>query len=316
VNAASKLSYCGKFQSMFSMKIRGTGQGLGALVTGANLADSLSPQDFSIILAALGEYGVLCFPQQNLAPENLRDFSARFGRLQVGVSGIHESGFPEISVLSNVVENGKAIGLPDAGQDWHTDMSYNPTIGFVNVLHALKVPHRDGRSLGDTLFANMHAAYEGLEADLKTRLAKFTATHDFNKFWLGMVRRPDSTRKPLTPEQRAKRPPSVHPVILTHPITGRPVLYCNPGYTVRINELDNADSERMLELLFAHQLQTKYQYRHQWTEGDVLVWDHIGTLHNALPDYAPHEHRLMKRCQVMADRIFDPAFVRASLEVR
>ena len=283
---------------------------LGATVHGANLMQPLSAADFAAVLEALGRHGVLCFRQQSITPRNLRDFSARFGGLQRGVSGIHEPGFPEVSVLSNVIENGKPIGLPDAGQDWHTDMSYNDTIGFVNVLHAIKVPQREGRALGDTLFANMHAAYDGLAAELKAQLAHCTVTHDFNKFWEGMVNRPGSTRKPLTPEQRAKRPPSVHPMFLTHPITGRKVLYCNPGYAIRINELSASDSGRMLNLLFAHQLQPAYQYRHQWSVGDVLMWDHIGTLHNALPDYEPHEHRLMKRCQVMADRIFDPEFMR------
>ena len=295
------------------MKFIPTGLSLGATVTNIDLAHALDDADFAALLKALGAHGVLCFSNQNLSPQNLRDFSARFGGLQQGVSGIHEPGFPEISVLSNVIENGKPIGLPDAGQDWHTDMSYNNTIGFVNVLHAIKVPQRNGKPLGDTLFANMHAAYEGLAPELKLQLANYTVTHDFNKFWEGMVRRPGSTRKPLTPEQRARRPPSVHPVFLTHPITGRKVLYCNPGYAIRINELNESDSERMLNLLFDHQLQPRYQYRHSWTESDVLMWDHIGTLHNALPDYEPHEHRLMKRCQVMADRIFDPSFARAHL---
>jgi taurine dioxygenase len=100
---------------------------------------------------------------------------------------------------------------------------------------------------------------------------------------------------------------------LTHPITGETVLYCNPGYAVRINELDEAESDRVLALLFEHQLQPRYQYRHRWTEGDVLVWDHIGTLHNAIADYGPDEHRLMKRCQVMADKIFEPEFRHGAL---
>ena len=292
------------------MKLTSTGLSLGAIVTDINLAQTLTDAEFATLLRELGEHGVLRFPAQNLSAQNLRDFSARFGELQVGLSSLHEPGFPEISVLSNVIENGKPIGLPDAGQDWHTDMSYNDTIGFVNVLHAIKVPQRNGKPLGDTLFANMHAAYEGLTPALKSQCEHYTVTHDFNKFWEGMVNRPGSTRKPLTPAQRAKRPPSVHPMFLTHPITRRKVLYCNPGYAIKINELNGEQSERMLATLFDHQLQSKYQYRHSWTVGDVLVWDHIGTLHNALPDYESHEHRLMKRCQVMADRIFDPAFLR------
>jgi taurine dioxygenase len=140
-----------------------------------------------------------------------------------------------------------------------------------------------------------------------------TATHDFNKFWENMRRRPGSARGPMTEEQRRRRPPSVHPLFLNHPITGRPVLYCNPGYAIRINELPEAESDGMLERLFAHQLQPKYRYTHRWTEGDVLMWDHIGTLHNAIPDYGPDEPRWMKRCQVVADKIFDPAFQQAHL---
>jgi taurine dioxygenase len=217
---------------------------------------------------------------------------------------------PEVGILSNVVENGEPIGIADAGQDWHTDMSYTDTKGFVNVLYAVKVPQRDGKSLGDTLFANMHAAYADLPQEVKTRLAGMTATHDFNKFWENMRRRPGSARGPLTPEQRAKRPPAVHPVFMTHPITGRTVLYCNPGYAERINELNEAESQSMLDFLFAHQLQQKYLHAHQWAVGDLLIWDHIGTLHNAIPDYGPDEHRLMLRCQVMAGQVFDPAFQR------
>src|SRR5262245_62429541 len=117
------------------------------------------------------------------------------------------------------------------------------------------------------MFANTQAAYDGLAPELKARLAGATATHDFNKFWEKMRTRPGSYRDPLSPEQRRRRPPSVHPIFLTHPITGKRVLYCNPGYAIRINELDEAESDRVLETLFAHQLQPKYQYTHRWTEG-------------------------------------------------
>lgn len=281
---------------------------LGATVYDMDLSKSLSNESFSQILQALGQYGVLCFPNQQIDAKNLRDFSAHFGSLQVGVSNAFEPGYPEVSVLSNILVNGELIGLPDAGQDWHTDMSYNSTIGFLNVLYAIKIPTRDGRPIGDTLFANMHAAFDDLPDHMKMDLDGLSVTHDFNKFWETMVRRPGSNRKPLSPEQRAKRPPAVHPLFLKHPITGRKVLYCNPGYAVRINEVSADESDQLLDFLFEHQLQSKFQYRHSWNEGDVLVWDHIGTLHYALPDYEMHEHRLIKRCQVMADKIFDPDF--------
>jgi len=291
-----------------------TGQILGATVRGVDLAKPLSDADFAAILLALGLYGVLRFPDQRLEAVELRDFSRRFGRIQATLTGRHhEPGMPEVGYLSNIIENGEPIGITDAGQDWHTDMSYNETIGFLNVLYAVTVPRRDGQVLGATAFVNTQAAYDDLSAELKTRLENATVTHDFNKFWENMRRRPGSFRAPLSDEQRRRRPPSVHPVFLTHPITGRLVLYCNPGYAFRINELDEAESDRVLAELFAHQLQPKYQYTHRWTEDDVLVWDHIGTLHNAIADYRPDEHRLMKRCQVMADRIFEPAFVREAL---
>jgi taurine dioxygenase len=294
--------------------IEPTGEILGATVRGVDLARPLGAREFAEVLVALGRYGVLRFPDQRLEAPALRDFSQRFGRIQSGVAGtFHEPGVPEVGILSNVVENGQPIGLADAGQDWHTDMSYNPTIGFLNVLYAVKVPRRDGRALGATMFVNTHAAYVDLAPALKDRLRDATATHDFDKFWENMRRRPGSARAPLTDEQRRRRPPSVHPIFLTHPVSGRPVLYCNPGYAVRINELDEAESERVLAALFAHQLQPRFQYTHRWTEGDVLVWDHIGTLHYAVPDYRPDEPRLMKRCQVMADRVFDPAFLREAL---
>lgn len=291
-------------------QVKASGKVLGASVTDIDLSRPLSAEDFGLIVRSLGQYGVLVFPGQRLESAQLRDFSARFGHIQQSVTGkLADPQVPEVGILSNIIENGEPIGLGDAGQDWHTDMSYNNTIGFTNILYAVKVPVRDGTPLGNTLFANMCAAYDGLSDSMKARLEGLTATHDFNKFWDKMRTRAGSIRPPLTPEQRAKRPPSVHPVVMTHPITGRKVLYCNPGYAIRINELDQQESDELLEALFTHQLQEKYLHTHVWSVNDVLMWDNIGTLHNAIPDYQAHEHRLMKRCQVMADRVFEPAFL-------
>jgi taurine dioxygenase len=295
------------------LTIEPTGGVLGARVHGSDLARPLGDDDFGAILQALGAHGVLCFPGQTLDAAALRDFSQRFGRIQATSGEFHDPDVPEVGILSNVLENGRPIGLADAGQDWHTDMSYTETKGFLNVLYAVMVPRRDGRVLGGTAFVNTHAAYDGLPPDLRRRLEGMTATHDFDKFWEKMRGRPGSRRGPLTEEQRRRRPPVVHPVFLTHPITGCRVLYCNPGYAIRINELSEAESDATLATLFAHQLQEKFQHVHTWTVGDVLVWDHLGTLHNAIADYRPDEHRLMKRCQVMADKIFDPEFQRRFL---
>lgn len=285
---------------------------LGATIEGFDASRPMDEATFQRILAALGRHGVLRFPGQSLTPQQLKTFSERFGDIQSGIGEKREGSVPEVGILSNVREAGEYIGLPDAGQDWHTDMSYRDVIGFVNVLYGVKVPVRDGRVLGATEFADMHAAYEALPAEIKARLADATVTHDFDKFWMMMVNRPGSVRQPMTPEQRAKRPPAVHPVFLTHPLTGRKVLYCNPGYAMRIDGWPEAESRAMLEYLFEHQLKAEFRYMHTWRQHDLLVWDHIGTIHQAIADYRADEERLMLRCQVMATRVFEPGFVHAA----
>ncbi len=285
------------------MKIHPTGKALGATIEGIDLAQALSDPAFKQILRALGEYGVLCFPKQRLATQQFVRFGRMFGELEINVANqFHEPGFPEVMVLSNLTAGGKPLGLADAGQGWHTDMSYSKEIALANVLYAVRVPTRDGRPLGDTQFRNMHAAYEDLPAEVKHRLKERTATHDFAKFWDMMRARPGSQRTPLTREQRAKKPPVSQPIFRTHPITGRTVLYCNPGYATRIDGMADGESAELLQFLFAHQEQDKYFYAHQWTEGDVLMWDNIGTVHNALADYGADEPRYMRRLQIMATK--------------
>ncbi|MEB0056589.1 TauD/TfdA dioxygenase family protein [Variovorax sp. LG9.2] len=278
---------------------------LGARVEGLDLSRPLSGDVFQMLLQALGRHGVLSYPKQQLTPVQLRDFSQNFGRLEVNVAGAYqEPGLPEVMVLSNIVEDGKPLGLSDAGQDWHTDMSYARMIAFTNVLYGIKIPQRDGQPLGNTAFCNMHAAYDALPEAWKKRLEGMTVLHDFDKFWEMMRRERGSSRPALTPVQRAARPPVSHSVFLEHPITGRRVLYANPGYATRINEMDAAESDEVLNFLFKHQTQEAFTYAHRWEVGDLLMWDNMGTIHNAIPDYRPDEPRLIKRCQVMATRFF------------
>jgi taurine dioxygenase len=289
--------------------IKPSGKILGATVEGLDLAKPLSEKNRTLIFRNLGRYGVLHFPRQSLDAALLKTFSRHFGTLEIHVANIfQEPGNPEVMILSNIVEKGRPIGLADAGQGWHTDMSYSSTVAFANVLYGMQIPHRDGSPLGATEFANMHAAYDDLPEEVKQRLEHATALHEFNKFWEMMRREKGSTRPALTEEQRRQRPAVSHPVFLKHPITERYVLYANPGYTVRINDISEQESKELLEFLFAHQLQPKYRFAHHWAEGDVLMWENIGTLHNAVADYRENEHRLMKRCQVMADFVFSKEF--------
>jgi taurine dioxygenase len=284
---------------------------LGATVEGVDLA-RLSQAQFDEVYRALAEYGVLRFPRQQLTPRELRDFATRWGELEVHVSNLYqEPGLPEVMTLSNIVENGKPIGLADAGQSWHTDMSYSRTIAFCNILYGVRIPHRDGRPLGNTEFCDQRAAYDALPEALKRKLDGMTVLHDFNKFWEMMRREKGSNRPPLSEAQRRSKPPVSHPIFLTHPITGRKALYANPGYSIRINELPETESDEMLEYLFAHQTREAFKYAARWQAGDVLMWDNMRTIHNAVADYGPDEPRLVKRCQVMATRFFAEAPARA-----
>lgn len=284
------------------MRVTPNNAGLGARVEGIDLAQPLGDEDRRAVLRALGQYGVLCFPGQDLDAPQLSGFGSRFGTLEVNVANLfHAAGHPEVMLLSNRRDaGGKPVGLNDAGQGWHTDMSYSTEIALANVLHAKEVPQRDGRPLGDTQFRNMHAAYDDLPPEVVERLEGRVAIHDFEKFWDMMRQRPGSIRGPLTPEQRAKKPPVAQPIFRVHPVTGRRVLYCNPGYAMRIEGLEREESDAMLEYLFRHQSQPKYLYSHAWTPGDLLMWDNIGTTHNAVADYAADEPRFILRVQVMA----------------
>ncbi len=290
------------------MQISPTGQTLGARVEGIDLQHPLSKTDIRTILRALGEHGVLCFPRQTLDVDAFADFGKCFGGLEINVANMfHEPNHPEVMILSNIQKDGKPIGLGDAGQGWHTDMSYSEPIALTTILHAQLVPQRNGQPVGNTEFRNMHAAYEDLPPDIKAKIEGRTATHDFNKFWEMMRARPGNTRPPLTEAQRKRKPPVSHPIAYTHPITGKKVLYCTIGYVTHIDGMDPNESAELLDFLYKHQDGEKYLYAHRWTQGDVLMWDNIGTTHNAIPDYGDIP-RYMRRVQVLADLDY-PAMV-------
>jgi taurine dioxygenase len=292
-------------------RLQPSGETLGCRIQGADLSKPLLRHELSYILSALADHGVVCFPGQRINAAQQVAFSRVFGELEVHVSGVfQEPGYPEIMILSNIVRDGKPVGLSDAGQDWHTDMSFSRVIGFVNVLYALEVPYRDGRPLGATLFANMAAAYDTLPEGVKRSIEGRSATHDFEKFWETMRSRGGaaSSRFPLTDAQRCQKPPVSHPLVMVHPISGRKSLYADPGYTVRIDGMPEAESAELLEFLFQHQLQPGFRYAHRWSEGDVLVWDNLRTLHKAEGDYRADEPRLIKRCQARANLVFGAEF--------
>jgi len=280
------------------LTIESTAAVLGATMRGIDLAQELGEPVFARILQGLGRHGVLCFPDQRLNVPDMQRFSERFGEIQGSITrppDPFQAQHPDVRILSNLRQDGKCIGSPDTGQDWHTDMSCRDAMGFVNVLYGIRIPCRNGKPLGGTEFANMHMVYDALPTTNQGGPGNMSATHDFEKFWENMRQKQGSSRPALTDEQRKRWPPVVHPVFV-HPITGDTVLYANPCYTVCINQLPQHESDAMLKFLFALQLQRRFRWTHEWTENDLLIWDHLGTIHRAITDYGPDEIRLMRCC--------------------
>ena len=217
-------------------KVEPSGETLGCSIHGMDLSKPFGKPELGFVLQALADHGVVCFPKQSLNPAAQVAFSRQFGELEVHVSGaFQESAHPEMMILSNMVEDGQPIGLADAGQDWHADMSFSKIIAFVNVLYALKVPRRDGRPLGATLFANMTAAYDALPDEVKKRIEGLSRDPQFRKV-LGndaaAWRREEIPRADDGRAEAPMKPPVSHPMVLVHPISGRKSLYADPGYTV------------------------------------------------------------------------------------
>ena len=293
------------------LSIEPSGQILGATIRGVDLSKPLSVREIGNILAAIGRHGVIHFPGQDLDPIGIREFAKQLGPVQIP-EGIKEPGVPEISVLSNIVVDGKNIGALDAGMIWHKDMTYQKDIGWATVLYGMKIPMRGGKSLGGTQFSNCYAAYDDLPEDVKRKLEGVTGIHS-SVMYNAKVRRLGSKRPAYSGEKLLKQKTLPHPVVLIHPVSGRKVLYCDPGHVESLEGLPEDEAAELLIFLGEHQLQEKYRYIHKWTEGDLLMWDNMSTLHMATLDYEPHEHRLMKRCQILSDRLRDREFIRSHL---
>jgi taurine dioxygenase len=285
------------------MKVTALGPHLGARVDGIDLSAGLDDAGFRALEAVFHRHAVVAISGQRLGEAALVDFSRRFGELEINVaSAFHHPAFPHINILSNKKrEDGRNLGSPDAGQGWHTDMSYNATPARASILYAIEVPQRDGAPLGDTLFAGMGAAYDALDPAMQRRLEGLSAVHHFSKFYDYMIEQKGSDRPKLTEAQKATKPPVIHPMVVRHPFTGRKCLYADPGYTIRVLGLSEPESSALLDELFAFQTRPEFLYRHKWRIGDVLIWDNIATIHMATGGYAPHEHRLMHRTQVLGD---------------
>ena len=270
---------------------------LGAEIKGLDLADGNYDNLFPALYQAFLDHQVIVLRGQNLTPDQLVALSKKFGPLEAHVlKQFNMVENPEVLLISNVKKEGKPIGAIYAGQYWHSDLSYmkRPTQG--SFLHSKEIPSYGG----DTMFCSMTQAYDDLSEPMKAFLGGLTATHDYtNVYDTFFAHLPD--RPPLTAEEKAKVLPVTHPVIRSHPETGKKAIYVNPGFTRRINELSFAESRRVLDFLFEHCQQPQYIYRHMWGVGDLVIWDNRSTCHRAVADYDMSENRHMIRCAVAGD---------------
>jgi taurine dioxygenase len=277
------------------LSIRRTGAALGAEILGVDLSQDLDDATFSNIVDAWHEHEVVFFRDQTLTPEQHVKFSRRFGALELHVrKDCCRPGFHELFVVSNIVVDGKPIGSQDAGLFWHSDLCYLKEPSRGSLFYALEVPcDANGNALGDTKFASAKAGYEALPEATKQSIAGLKAVQSYKK---GYYRERNSgTRKPLTAEQEARTPDVEHPIVRTHPYTGRKCLFVNDGYTASIAGMDNAEGDALLAELIAHSTQKEFIYQHQWRVGDFLLWDNCSVQHQAVSDYKLPLRRHMER---------------------
>jgi len=269
---------------------------------GFDLSRALGDDDFAEIERLFHQHIVVCFRGQTLSNERHIAFSRRFGELEIHIVEKYLlPGHPEILLISNLRDDaGELIGLADAGFTWHTDTSYRRRPSRCSLLYAKEVPDRDGKPLGDTVFANTVAAYEALPVAIKRRIDGKKAIHRYSE----RRRVPGSPRPKLTPAQLAETPDIAHPIVRTHPHTGRKALYITAGECVGIEGMPDGEAVDLIAELDSWCVRPEFLYCHRWRVGDLLMWDNAACMHLAICDYALLERRLMHRTTVIGGEPF------------
>ena len=262
------------------------GAKLGAEVHGIDLKLPLSPETFKAFETALIQHKVLVARDQNLTTEQHVALSRLFGELEMHPMRPQGS-FPEILVLDNHKDN------PVLSTDvWHSDTTFRKNPTKYTILRCQVMP----KIGGDTLFADMEAAYEGLSTTFRKMINGLKAVHDFQNFRVLFKKTEEDQAKLRKMEELFPNP--THPVVRTHPVTGRKCIYVNPQFTLRIADLEPDESKAILEVLFAQVHVPEYQFRVRWTPGTIVFWDNQSTQHYAANDYYP-ERRRMERTAIV-----------------
>ena len=285
------------------------GRHLGAEIRDLDLSRPLDAHTFAAVSEAFFENQVVVFRDQRLTPAQQIAFTGRFGVLEHHVRKEHRlEGHPEILVVSNVLnEQGRAIGVQDAGRFWHSDLSYKAEPSLLSALYAREVPIRDGVVLGNTSFAGAIAAYEALPHAMRRRIEGLKNVHSYRYYREKnrVAQRDEQARGErivdeyaLTDAQLQSVPDVEVPVVRTHPVTGRRGLFVNEAHTSAIVGLPGAEGAALLAELCAHILRPEFRYEHVWRAGDLLMWDNAAVQHRANFDYALPLRRLMHRTTV------------------
>ncbi|MBM3347588.1 MAG: TauD/TfdA family dioxygenase [Betaproteobacteria bacterium] len=266
---------------------------LGAEIRGVDLSAPMPDAAFQDVEAALHKHGFLCFRNQRLDDPGQMAFSRLWGdHLEIHPILRHaKKDCPEIYILSNILdERGEPLGAVDAAQFWHTDLSYTHHPSRVSILHAAEVPFdANGRPLGDTEFASTTKAYEALPEDVKRRISGLKAMHH------ALKPKKQGNFMKLKGKETAGLDGVVHPVVRTHPFTGKKCLYVNWGFTSHVLDMPQEESDDLLAYLFDFMSQAQFRSVHKWAVGDVLIWDNCSSIHQGVGNYALPQRRLIYR---------------------
>lgn len=263
------------------MQIKKASDSVGAVVDGINLT-KMSDDEFADIRNAFHAHGALFFRGQSLTPEEHIAFAERWGDIDINRFFTPVDDYPQIAQV--LKEPDQELNI---GGGWHTDHSYDQIPAMGSILYALEIPPTGG----DTLFAGMSAAYDALDDEMKERIADLKALHG-NAHIFGKQSSYRDEVGDRFGNQKAAGQEAVHPIVLTHPDSGKKGLYVNPGFTLRVLDMEEAESAALLKQLYEHIMQPQFHYRFQWEEGSLAMWDNRATWHYALNDYQGHRRYL------------------------
>jgi taurine dioxygenase len=265
-----------------------SGAAAGAEIRGIDVSQTIDAPTFAAIDAAFNEHGVIFFRDQDITPRQHADFSARFGKLEVNFNsdqyGLQDT--PEIFAIGNVEQDGRASALKGVGQTWHSDMCYAANPPRATMLYALQIPQLHGLTTGDTCFANAALAWDTLPEQMRSHIDGRQGVFDF-------TRRQRS--RPVSAATVAMYPPVKHPIVRRHPYSDRQCLYVMADDCTGIDGIDEAQARALIIALASHVLRPEHIYRHQWRQGDLLMWDNCTVQHKALADYDAPQRRLLHR---------------------